>query len=177
MSLMDYWALKRVVQRKITDYWPVKVPQRKPLTQLKITYYWAVKKGPIPIKRKMQRRIVEVHAPQRIHGDTPRMVMASGWDSLRSHGHRRSTRSSTAASRRSRRRPSGSAGRSAPSRRRPGAATQACASPLRTCPISQRAQVCSQRTGTATSPRSMGTSAACATRSAGPQASPRRTTT
>ena len=82
MSLMDYWALKKTVQRKITHYWPVKV--RKPLTQLKITYYLAVKKGPIPIKRKMQCRIVEVHAPQRVYGDKQRMITASGWDSLRS---------------------------------------------------------------------------------------------
>ena len=49
MSPMAY--LTKTVQRKITDYWPRKT---KPMTQLKITYYWAVKKGPIPIKRKMQ---------------------------------------------------------------------------------------------------------------------------
>ena len=31
----------------------------------------------------MQRRILEVHAPQRIGADTPRLINASGWDSLR----------------------------------------------------------------------------------------------
>jgi hypothetical protein len=80
MSLMACW--KKTVQRKLTDYWPRKT---KPLTQLKITYYWAVKKGPIPIRKKMQCRIAEVHAPQRVYGDKQRMVTASGWDCLRSH--------------------------------------------------------------------------------------------
>ena len=31
----------------------------------------------------MQCRILELHAPQRVYGDTPRLVNASGWDSLR----------------------------------------------------------------------------------------------
>ena len=84
MSLTDYWTVKQTAQRTITE--PAKAPQRKvaPLTQLKITYSWAVKKGPIPSKRKMQCRIAEVHAPQRVYNDTPRMVTASGWDSARS---------------------------------------------------------------------------------------------
>ena len=81
MSLMDFW--KTTVRR--SDNPPAKVHKRKPLTQLKITYYWAVKKGPIPVVRKMQCRIAEVHAPQRVYGDKQRVITASGWDCLRSH--------------------------------------------------------------------------------------------
>ena len=80
MPLMDYW--KTTLRR--SDNPPAKAYKAKPMTQLKITYYWAVKKGPIPVVRKMQCRIVEVHAPQRVYGDKQRMITASGWDSLRS---------------------------------------------------------------------------------------------
>ena len=86
---MDYW--KTTLRR--SDNPPAKAYKAKPMTQLKITYYWAVKKGPIPVVRKMQCRIVEVHAPQRIFGDKKRVITASGWDSVYSQSlqgvHRR----------------------------------------------------------------------------------------
>ena len=167
---MGYWTMKKTAQRKATDYWPAKV---KPLMQFKITYFWAVKKGPIPIKRKMQCRIAEVHAPQRIYGDTPRMVTASGWDSLRSQElYREFNRGRPKLVEA----PLGKRWHKCSEQMAPWCGHSSVRLGLEDLPHIP-AGSCSRRAGTSTRTRSTATSAACATGSAGPQASPHRTRT